>query len=131
MKYFYTIKLSKLRHKTGIDLEPNVAGAGLHIPHGKIVVNPHSIIGSGCKILSDVTIGAQGRYDKSGVPIIGNNVFIGSGARIIGDITIADDCVIGANAVVVDSITENGVTVAGIPAKIVSHTDSFHYLNRD
>lgn len=39
--------------------------------------------------------------------------------------------VIGANAVVVHSINEPGITVAGNPAKKVSDTDSYHYLNKE
>ena len=39
--------------------------------------------------------------------------------------------VIGANAVVVHSINEPGVTVAGNPAKKVSDTDSYYYLNKE
>ena len=50
---------------------------------------------------------------------------------IIGNITIADDVVIGANAVVIHSITEPGITVAGNPAKKVSNTGSFYYLNKE
>lgn len=50
---------------------------------------------------------------------------------IIGNITIASDVVIGANAVVVHSINEPGVTVAGNPAKKVSDTDSYYYLNKE
>ena len=130
-KYWYIKKLARLRKATGIELQPNVAGPGLHISHGKIVVSSIAKIGAGCKILSDVTIGGQGRYDRHGAPTIGNRVFIGSGAKIIGNITIADDVVIGANAVVINSVLEQGVTVAGNPAKIVSKNGSYHYLNKD
>ena len=50
---------------------------------------------------------------------MGNNVDIGYGAVLIGGITIADDIKIGANAVVNRSFTEPGVTIAGVPAKVV------------
>lgn len=130
LKFFYHRKHSKLRYQSGIELNVNVAGPGLHITHGKVVVSSVAKLGENCKIMSDVTIGGQGRYDRFGAPVIGNRVFIGSGARIIGNISIADDVVIGANAVVVKSIEEPGVTVAGNPARIVSRNDSYHYLNR-
>lgn len=120
-----------LRTKTGIELCPNCVAPGVHISHGKIVVGSIAKLGCNCKILSDVTIGGQGRYDKHGAPQIGDRVFIGSGAKIIGNITIADDVVIGANAVVIHSITEPGITVAGNPAKKVSNTGSFYYLNKE
>ena len=78
-----------LRAKTGIELCPNCVASGVHISHGKIVVGSIAKLGCNCKILSDVTIGGQGRYDKHGAPQIGDRVFIGSGAKIIGNITIA------------------------------------------
>lgn len=99
--------------------------------HGKVVVSAIARLGAGCKILSDVTIGGQGRYDMDGAPQIGDRVFIGSGARIIGNISVADDVVIGANAVVVKSITEPGTTWAGNPAKKVSDKGSYNYLNKE
>ena len=120
-----------LRAKTGIELCPNCVASGVHISHGKIVVGSIAKLGCNCKILSDVTIGGQGRYDKHGAPQIGDRVFIGSGAKIIGNITIADDVVIGANAVVIHSLSEAGITVAGNPAKKVSNTGSFYYLNKE
>ena len=49
--------------------------------------------------------------------INGNNVYIGTDARILGDVTIEDNVMIGANAVVTKSITESGITVAGILAR--------------
>lgn len=133
--HFYTYvlqkRLGRLRHKTGIELSPNVAGPGIHLSHGKVVVSSVAKIGSNCKILSDVTIGGQGRYDYPGAPVIGDRVFIGSGAKIIGNIHIPDDCVIGANSVVTKSIDEAGITVAGNPARKVSDNNSYHFLNRD
>ena len=130
-RLYYSTRLSKLRAQTGIELSPGVAGPGLHLSHGKVVISAIAKIGSNCKILSDVTIGGQGRYDRHGAPQIGDRVFIGSGAKIIGNITIADDCVIGANAVVTKSITEPGTTWAGNPARKVSDTGSYHYLHRE
>lgn len=130
MFYYYGYKLSKAKIKTGIDLDANVAGPGLRIVHGKCLFSVASKLGSGCKVMSDVTIGVFGPYNRCGAPKIGNNVFIGTGARIIGNIEIADDVVIGANSVVCKSILEKGITVAGIPAKKVSDTDSWWYLNR-
>lgn len=128
--YYYSFKLSRLRFKTGIDLPTGVAGPGLHISHGKIVVSVHARLGEHCKLMSDITIGTECRYDRFGAPQIGNRVFIGSGARIIGDIKIADDVVIGANAVVVKDILEPNTTWAGNPARKISNEGSYHFLNR-
>jgi len=49
-------------------------------------------------------------------PVIGNRVRIGAGSLILPGITIADDCRIGAGAVVTKS-TEAGFTYLGNPAK--------------
>lgn len=129
-RYYYTWRLQKLRAKTGIQLLPNVAGPGLHILHGNIVVHENAKLGRNCKIAQFVTVGCESRYDRSGAPTIGDRVFIGAGAAIIGDVMIADEVVIGANAVVTKDILEPGITVAGAPAKKISAEESFHYLNR-
>ena len=60
-----------------------------------------------------------------GAPSIGNNVFLGSGCKVIGKVTIADDCAVGANAVVVKDVLEKGITVAGVPAKKISNNNSY------
>ena len=121
-RFYYAIKLGKLKQKTGIDLDTNVAGPGLQINHGKIVVGCYSKIGANCKILSDVTIGiANLTDDRHLAPKIGDNVIIGTGARILGNIVVADNVVIGANAVVTKSIEEKGAIVVGIPAKIIGN----------
>lgn len=130
LRYVYAWKLGQLRKFTNIHLEPNVAGAGLHILHGNIVVSPYAKLGCNCKIAQFVTIGSEARYDRFGAPKIGDRVFIGAGAQIIGDITIADDVVIGANAVVTKDILEPGITIAGVPARKVSNEGSYHFLNR-
>lgn len=49
---------------------------------------------------------------------------------MFGEIQVANDVVIGANSVVNKSVTENGVTVAGVPAKIVGLHSSRPYLNK-
>lgn len=129
---YYNLRHSRLKRKTGIDLQPNVAGPGIHIPHGNIVVNSDASIGSNCKILPYTVIGMHGRYDRlKDVPQIGNRVYIGAGSKIIGNVTIADDVVIGANSVVIKSILEPNTTWVGNPAKKVADTGSEAYLNRE
>lgn len=53
------------------------------------------------------------------------NVFIGSGAKIIGDVKISSNVAIAANAVVVNDVSsENGCTVGGVPAYVISNNSS-------
>jgi serine O-acetyltransferase len=54
----------------------------------------------------------------SGAPVIGDNVYLGPGAVLVGDITIGDNVSVGANSVVATSL-EDGVTVLGVPARVV------------
>ncbi|MBP3367307.1 MAG: hypothetical protein J6K96_10035 [Treponema sp.] len=51
-----------------------------------------------------------------GVPVIGDNVNMGVHSIVIGNIKIADNCVIGAGAVVTKS-TEPNCVYAGVPAR--------------
>jgi NDP-sugar pyrophosphorylase family protein len=53
---------------------------------------------------------------------IGNNVWIGDHATVLKGVTIGDNSVVGAGAVVTQSVPAN-VVVAGNPAKIVKHLD--------
>lgn len=112
--------------KCGFSIPMNVFGPGLSIAHyGTIVVNANAKIGKNCRIQEGVNIGTSGG-DKA--PTIGNNVFIGTGAKIIGDVVLGDNIAIGAGAVVVQSFKENGITIAGIPAKKVSDSNSDRFI---
>ena len=128
MCVYYGWRHLRLRVKTGIELAVNCAGPGVHVSHGKVVVSGAAKIGAYCKMLSDVTIGGQGRYDVGGAPKLGERVWVGSGAKIVGPVTIADGVVIGANAVVIKDISEPNTTWAGVPARKVSDSGSAMYL---
>lgn len=107
---------------TGICIPPEaLIGKGLLILHyGGIVINSNATLGEFCTISHGVTIGNKKPGGKS--PTIGNQVYVCAGAKILGDIDIGDNCVIGANAVLLESIPPNSV-VAGIPARIIKKID--------
>lgn len=107
---------NRLAVKLGFTISPNCFGKGLLIWHyGNIVVNGDAKIGENCILHGDNCIGNNGSDTKA--PVIGKNVDIGVGAKIIGDIFIADNCRIGAGAVVVKSCYHKGATLVGVPAK--------------
>ena len=95
-----------------------------------LIINPRSKIGKNCRIHAGVNIGGAGGFvnkfdpDKIYAPILGDNCYIGPGAKLFGGIIIGANCVIGANSVVNKSFDKNGVTIAGVPAKIVSEKNS-------
>jgi serine O-acetyltransferase len=72
-----------------------------------------------------IGIGA-GRTSK--LPTIGDDVFIGPGAKIFGDVVLANGIAVGANSVVNSSFTEEGITIAGAPARKVSDKGSKYLL---
>lgn len=117
---FYKWCLRRLGRRLGAELPLNVVGPGfvaVH-PYG-IVISSKARIGSYCRVHAGVNIGEH----RGRAPIIGNYVYIGPGAKIVGGVVVGDRAVIGANAVVVKDVPP-GVTVGGVPARIISNSDS-------
>ena len=115
-------KMARLKHRfwsvmTASDINPaTMIGKGLRLPHPTgVVIHRDVVIGPGCMIMQQVTIGQMAGPD---VPIIGANVYIGAGAKILGPVVIGDGARIGANAVVLNNIPAH-CTAVGIPARIV------------
>lgn len=89
-------------------------GRGLVIYHPfGIILNHKCTIGNYVVLRHQVTIGNNGKNDKS--PIIGDYVDIGAGAKIIGDILVKNGSEVGANAVVNKNFDTSGLLV-GVPA---------------
>lgn len=112
--------------KLGFSISPNIFGPGLAIVHyGLLILDPTTRIGKNCRIHMGVHIGGAATFVDPNMqseysPRIGDNVYIGPGAKIYGPVKIGNNCVIGANAVVTKSFVEDGLTIAGVPAKIIS-----------
>ncbi len=121
---YYTRALNilntRLAIRLGFAIPINTFGPGLCLPHyGTIVVASDSQIGKNCRMHPGTVLG---RFH--GAPIIGDNVYLGPGAKLFGDIKIGNNVSVGANSVVTKSF-ENNVSIAGIPAKIISHKTTF------
>lgn len=126
---YYLFRYTQLGIKLGFTIPLNVAEEGLSLPHyGTIIINGTAKIGKNCRIMADVCIGSTSGVNEAAK--IGDNVYIGAGAKIIGKISVGNDACIGANAVVTRDV-ENGVTVAGIPAKKISENSSRLNLNEN
>lgn len=125
---YFKYKLHQYSVKLGIFIGPNTCGKGLSIAHiNCIEINDNAKIGDNLRIHEGVTIGASG---GTAAPIIGNNVFLASGCKVMGKVVIADRCVVGANAVVVKDVLEEGITVGGIPANKISDNNSDKFIYR-
>lgn len=81
-----------------------------------IVIHRHAVLGDNVIIAPGVTIG--GTTKKYGAAKIGHNTIISTGAKILGPVIIGKNCVVGANAVVINDIPDNSLAV-GIPAKVI------------
>jgi serine O-acetyltransferase len=93
-------------------------GEGSELGYGGIavVIHERAKIGRNVMISPCVTIG--GRSGKYGVPVIEDDVLIGTGAKILGDLTVGRGAIIGANAVVLNSVPAHAV-VGGVPARVI------------
>lgn len=126
LRYAFLLWFRRLSVRLGFSLGPNIFGPGLAIiHHGLLVVNPAARIGKNCRIRMGVYIGGLAKFvpveeAHKYSPTIGSNVHIGPGAKLYGPITIGDNCTIGANAVVTRSFEGSGLTLAGVPAKVIA-----------
>ena len=113
--------------KTGMFLQPNCFGPGLAIKHiGPMIISGGVRIGKNCRIHPGTNIGVDGRNKKVGT--MGDDLFLGNGCKIIGEVTLGNCVVVGAGAVVTKSFEEDGIVLAGVPAKIVSRGGDFRYF---
>ena len=119
LAYWYKGRKNRLGAKLGFIISAGCFGEGLKLEHyGSVIVNPKSRIGKNCIIHGNCCIGSNGGYPDYS-PVIGDNVDIGQNAQILGGITIADNVRIGAGAVVVKDVLTPGVTVVGVPGRII------------
>lgn len=112
--------ITEIAHaETGIDIHPGAKiGAYFFIDHGTgIVVGETTEIGDRVRLYQGVTLGAKSfSLDENGNPVkggkrhptIGNNVVIYANATILGgSTTVGDNCVVGGNVWLTDSIAPN------------------------
>lgn len=116
-EFIWKYRKDSLGGQLGYEIGPNVFDKGLHIYHsGTLIVNGSSRVGKNCTIIGSTCLG--NRNGGKG-PTLGENCELGMNSVIIGDITLGNNVRVGAGAVVVKSYLELGVSLAGVPAKIV------------
>lgn len=117
--------LNHYSRKYGLLIEPQTPiGYGLYLSHCfGIVVNPTAIIGNNVNLSQFTTIGSN----EGKAAIIGDDVYIGPNVCIVEDIIVGKGAAIGAGAIVVKDVPI-GTTVAGCPAKVISHRTSVRFI---
>lgn len=103
-------------------------GTGCLLVHGGygVVIHPRTVLGNGVKIYPGVTLGRADIHrpaDESGFAglVVEDDVILSPGAKVLGregTLRIGRGAVIGANAVVLESVGA-GEIWAGVPAKRV------------
>ena len=112
------------------DLGPDAVcelGSGYISPDCLLVIMHGLTIGEGvaiawnCEFLDDDfhSLHNEGRVEKRKSIEIGNHVWIGSGVKILKGVTIASNNVIASNSLVTESFLDEGVLIAGSPARVV------------
>ncbi len=121
VRYIPALIKARCISRTGADIACEAEiGLGLVITHPVgVVVGSRVIIGENCTIMQGVTLGEKWA-DRCGkqVPIIGNDVILSAGSKVLGGVEIGDRVMVGANAVVTESVPP-GKVVGGIPARIL------------
>lgn len=80
-----------------------------------VLINCNAVIGHDSVVGDYVTCNPNSNV--SGNTTLGKGIYFGVGAATKEGVSIADDVVVGGQAFVTKDITENGVTLVGIPAK--------------
>lgn len=108
------------RFLTNVDIHPGATiGRKFFIDHGAgVVIGETAEVGDDVTIYHGVTLGGTSWSPGKRHPTLEDGVIVGAGAKILGAITIGRGGQVGANSVVIDT-TPPGVTVVGIPAKVV------------
>lgn len=95
---------------------------GLSILHASagIVISGFSVIGQNLTLTGGNVIGSRPGC-KFGDIKIGDNCMLGANAVVLGPIELGNNIKIGAAACVIKSCLSDGATLIGVPAKQISH----------
>lgn len=118
VKKILTFMMSRSAHRHGGYIGADAVFQGVpSLPHGLhgIFISRYAVIGEGCWIYQNVTVGEVDRK----APVIGDNCLIGAGAVIIGGIRIGNHVRIGAGTVVNEDVPDN-CTVVSQPMRIIT-----------
>lgn len=109
---YYGYMFRKYGLLLGFSIGPDVFDYGLRLTHyGTIIVGTNNTIGKFALIQPCTCI--EGQADK-----IGDNFYLSTGARVVKKIKVADNVIVGANAVLNKSVEIPNVMLAGIPAVV-------------
>jgi O-antigen/teichoic acid export membrane protein/serine acetyltransferase len=111
--FFYEIGYVFIRNIYKINLyRTTVVGRRVAFGNqGNITIHRESVLGDGCVIRQNVTIGGVSKAKNVG-PILEADVEVGAGAVIMGRITIGKGAKIGPNAVITQDVPAGAIAIA-------------------
>jgi len=114
---------NRISEQFGVDIHPAaVIGHGVMMDHATgIVIGETAVVENDVLLWHGVTLGSKSLTGGDRHPKIRKGAQLGAGSSILGAIEVGADARVAAGSVVLDDVPA-GVTVAGIPAKIVSKT---------
>lgn len=102
-------RLIQVLYAVDIDYRAKIEG-GVVIIHGVgLVIGYKAYVSKGTIMYHQITLGEKGTKINDGHPFIGRNVILGAGCKLLGDIKIGDNCIIGANTVILKSVERNSI----------------------
>lgn len=93
-------------------------GGGIYCIHSYSTILHAKSIGKNFACRQCTTLGLKNDIQGDTLPVIGDNVTLGANVVIIGSVTVGDNVTIGAGSVVVKDIPSNCIA-CGNPAKVI------------
>lgn len=125
IRIFFIPLFNLMQAYSNIDIhyEADIKG-GIKILHPStgIVVSGCSKIGKNLTLTGGNIIGAKGKC-KAGDLKTGDNCTLGANAVVLGPIQLGNNINIGACACVTKSFAFDSITLAGVPASIIKHSE--------
>jgi len=103
-----------------VDIHPAARiGTGIMMDHATgVVIGETAVVEDDVSLLHAVTLGGTGKQSGDRHPKIRTGVMIGAGAKILGNIEVGVGARVAAGSVVLQNVPP-GMTVAGVPAKVI------------
>lgn len=99
-------------------------GYGLYLGHnGPVIINDNAVLGNNINLSQFVTIGSNNEKAAR----IEDEVYIGPSVCVVGNVHIGKKATIGAGAIVVKDIPDNG-TCVGNPGKVINEDSEAKYI---
>ena len=123
-KGYISIKGNNCKCRLGCQTTIGSASLFLEESYTEIAIGKDCMLGrkvslSTTDFHSIIDINNGDRINRAASVAIGNHVWIGTGVDIEKGVNIANDCVVGAHAVVTKKFLDEHIVIAGVPAKIV------------